>query len=114
MKTRKLLAAGAVVLLMSLGVAGQAFAYTTSSGYAASDFATGAKDDLQNNINPPKTSADVKLRYSELIEAGLLSIQSHLDFNQALYHYDLVLAGLERITAGGVCAGLDPWLCGNP
>ena len=49
MKTRKLLAAGAVVLLMSLGVAGQAFAYTTSSGYAASDFATGFSD---TNIGP--------------------------------------------------------------
>jgi len=41
MKSRKLLAAGAVGLLVTLGLGGQAFAYTTASGFAASDFATG-------------------------------------------------------------------------
>src|ERR1700694_2899691 len=41
MNTRKLLAAGAACLLMTLGLAGQAFAYTPASGYAVSDFATG-------------------------------------------------------------------------
>jgi WD40 repeat protein len=39
--TRKLLAAGAAGLLMTLGLAGQAFAYTVASGYAVTDFATG-------------------------------------------------------------------------
>ena len=49
MRTRKLLAAGAVGLLMTLGLAGQAFAYTASSGYAVSDFATGFSN---TNIGP--------------------------------------------------------------
>ena len=41
MTIRRLLAAGAVGLLMTLGLAGQVFAYTTTSQYAATDFATG-------------------------------------------------------------------------
>ncbi len=41
MNTRKVLAAGAVGLLMTLGLVAQAFAYTAASGYAVSDFATG-------------------------------------------------------------------------
>ena len=49
MRTRKLLAAGAVGLLMSIAMAGQAFAYTTTSQYAASDFATGFST---TNIGP--------------------------------------------------------------
>src|SRR3989442_260087 len=49
MRTRKLLAAGAVGLLMSIAVVGQAFAYTTTSQYAASDFATGFST---TNIGP--------------------------------------------------------------
>src|SRR2546428_9660049 len=49
MRTRKLLAAGAVGLLMSVAMAGQAFAYTTTSQYAASDFATGFST---TNIGP--------------------------------------------------------------
>ncbi len=49
MTTRKSLAAGAVGLLMTLALAGQAFAYTTTSQYAASDFATGFSD---TNIGP--------------------------------------------------------------
>lgn len=49
MKSRKLLAAGAVGLLMTLGLAGQAFAYRVASGYAVSDFATGFSD---TNIGP--------------------------------------------------------------
>jgi hypothetical protein len=47
--TRKLLAAGAAGLLMTLGLAGQAFAYTAASGYAVTDFATGFSD---TNIGP--------------------------------------------------------------
>jgi len=47
--TRKLLAAGAVALLMTLGLAGQAFAYTVAPGYAVTDFATGFSD---TNIGP--------------------------------------------------------------
>ena len=44
MTTRRVLAAGAAGLLLTLGLAGQAFAYTASSGYAVSDFATGFSD----------------------------------------------------------------------
>jgi sugar lactone lactonase YvrE len=44
MTTRKLLAAGAVGLLMTLGLAGQAFAYTATAQYAVTDFATGFTD----------------------------------------------------------------------
>jgi sugar lactone lactonase YvrE len=44
-----LLAAGAVALLMTLGLAGQAFAYTVAPGYAVHDFATGFSD---TNIGP--------------------------------------------------------------
>src|SRR3989441_5983018 len=49
MRSRKLLAAGAVGLLMSIVMVGQAFAYTTTSQYAASDFATGFST---TNIGP--------------------------------------------------------------
>src|SRR3989442_14021464 len=49
MRTRKLLAAGPVGLPMSLGMVGQAFARTTTSQYAASDFATGFST---TNIGP--------------------------------------------------------------
>ena len=49
MRTRKMLAAAAVGLLMTLGVAGQAFAYTVAPQYKVTDFATGFSD---TNIGP--------------------------------------------------------------
>jgi sugar lactone lactonase YvrE len=49
MKTRKLLAAAAVGLLMSLALGWQAVAYTTTSQYAVHDFATGFSS---TNIGP--------------------------------------------------------------
>src|SRR5260370_23323789 len=49
MTTRKSLAAGAVGLLMTLALAGQALGYTTTSQYAVTDFATGFSD---TNVGP--------------------------------------------------------------
>src|ERR1700681_2152151 len=49
MTARKLLAAGAVGVLMTLGIAGQAFAYTVAPQYKVTDFATGFSD---TNIGP--------------------------------------------------------------
>ena len=49
MTARRLLAAGAVGLLMSLAVVGQAFAYTTTPQYTVTDFATGFST---SNIGP--------------------------------------------------------------
>jgi outer membrane protein TolC len=48
-----------------------------------------------------------RIRLDELITAGILANQLRLQENQAYHQQLLALAALERVTAGGFCAGLD-------
>jgi outer membrane protein TolC len=43
----------------------------------------------------------------DVLNAGVLATQTRAQANDALYHYLLALAGLERATAGGFCAGFE-------
>jgi outer membrane protein TolC len=48
-----------------------------------------------------------RIRLDELINSSILYSQFRIQANQAHYQQLLALAALERVTAGGFCAGLD-------
>lgn len=56
-------------------------------------------EDVRNN---PKT-----FRPEQVLAAGILATEARVRYNEALYHYLLALAALERVTAGGFCPGLE-------
>jgi outer membrane protein TolC len=47
----------------------------------------------------------------DLFNIRLLARQNQLEYNTALYNYLVALADLERITAGGFCAGFEAVFC---
>ncbi len=51
-------------------------------------------------------TTDFKVRIDEVISARVLAAQTRATYNEYLYNKILALADLERITAGGFCAGL--------
>jgi outer membrane protein TolC len=55
-----------------------------------------------------------RIRLDELINAGVVANQLRLQENQANYQLLLALAALERVTAGGFCAGLEVVPPGQP
>jgi outer membrane protein TolC len=50
--------------------------------------------------------ASLKVRVDEVINARVLASQARAQYNEYLYKQILALADLERVTAGGFCAGL--------
>ncbi len=67
----------------------------------AADAGDQAADDLTRDY-----TANLKVRAEDVINARVLGAQSRALYNQYLYNKILALADLERITAGGFCAGL--------
>src|SRR5262249_3576190 len=63
---------------------------------------------VPNTNKPPRESLD------NVIDAGILAAQMRVEYNHALYQYDLALTNLERVTGGGFCAGFDAYLCNGP
>ena len=47
-----------------------------------------------------------KVPAEDVVRSSLVSSQAQASYNEALYQYALGLAALERVTAGGVDAGL--------
>ncbi|MBI1918460.1 MAG: TolC family protein [Planctomycetes bacterium] len=64
---------------------------------------TGAKlaDDLSKDF-----AAGLRVRVEEVVNARVLASQARAQYNEFLYREILALADLERVTAGGFCAGL--------
>jgi outer membrane protein TolC len=61
-------------------------------------------DDLAREA---KKVGQTDVRYSEAMNAGLISSQLRLEANETHFQLLLNLAALERVTGGGFCAGLD-------
>src|SRR5262249_23100386 len=57
-------------------------------------------DDLTKDF-----TAGLKVKVEEVINARVLAAQARSQYNEFLYKQDLALADLERISAGGFCAG---------
>jgi outer membrane protein TolC len=51
-------------------------------------------------------AAGLKVKIDEVLTARVLAAQARSQYNEYLYRQVVVLADLERITAGGFCAGL--------
>jgi Outer membrane efflux protein len=62
-------------------------------------------DRFSNDLRKDYT-AGAKVRLEEVINAQVLASQARAQYNEFLYRQILALADLERITAGGFCAGL--------
>jgi outer membrane protein TolC len=64
---------------------------------------TGAKlaDDLRKDF-----TSGQKVRVEDVVTAQVLASQARSQYNEFLYRQILALADLERVTAGGFCAGL--------
>jgi hypothetical protein len=58
---------------------------------------------LEGDVRANATDATVE----DLFNVRLLARQSQLEYNTALFNFLLALADLERITAGGFCAGFE-------
>jgi outer membrane protein TolC len=58
-------------------------------------------EDLSRDFN-----ARLKVKVEDVVNARVLAAQARSRYNEALYHQILALADIERITAGGICAGL--------
>jgi outer membrane protein TolC len=67
--------------------------------------AADAGDKLANDQNRDFI-AGLKVKVDEVVNAQVLAAQARSQFNEFLYHQVLALADLERVTAGGFCAGL--------
>lgn len=59
--------------------------------------------ELKKNFDPQKD----KPTPDQLINAGVMASQLRIQANQAAYQELLALAALERVTAGGFCAGFE-------
>jgi outer membrane protein TolC len=77
----------------------------------AAAYSKAIREDFETTM--PDGDKKFKVRFDDVLNAGLLSAQAKVEYNQALYQADLCLAGLERVTAGGFLSGLDPQLCNN-
>jgi outer membrane protein TolC len=62
-------------------------------------------DTLAENLRRDFT-AEQKVKVEDVISNQVLAAQARAQHNEALYQQILALAALERITAGGFCAGL--------
>jgi outer membrane protein TolC len=60
---------------------------------------------MANDLSKDFTSG-LKVRVEDVVNARVLGSQAQSRYNEYLYRQILALADIERITAGGVCAGL--------
>jgi outer membrane protein TolC len=67
--------------------------------------AADAGDKLANEQNKDFV-AGLKVKVEDVVNAQVLAAQARSQYNDFLYHQVLALADLERVTAGGFCAGL--------
>lgn len=58
-------------------------------------------------LQDPKVEQGLELEPVETIRNLVFAAQGRAAYNEALYQYLLALASLERVTAGGFCAGLS-------
>jgi outer membrane protein TolC len=77
----------------------------------AAAYSKAIREDFEATM--PDGDKKFKVRFDDVLNAGLLAAQAKVEYNQAHYQADLGLAGLERVTAGGFNSGMDPQLC-NP
>lgn len=64
-----------------------------------------AGDKLAGDLRKDFTSGQ-KVRVEDVVTAQVLASQARSQYNESLYRQILALADLERVTAGGFCAGL--------
>jgi hypothetical protein len=67
--------------------------------------AVNAGDKLADNLRKDFTSGQ-KVRVEDVVTAQVMASQARSQYNEFLYRQILALADLERVTAGGFCAGL--------
>lgn len=70
---------------------------------SAEKFARSLRDDLEK-------PGGVRILPEQVLNSGVLAVELRVRANEALFHYLLSLAALDRVTAGGVTTGLDPVL----
>ena len=76
--------------------------------------AAAAGDKLAEGLNTDFVSG-LKVRIEDVVNARVLASQARSEYNEYLYRQILALAELERVTAGGFCAGLSgPTAPGTP
>jgi outer membrane protein TolC len=68
-----------------------------------------AGEKLADNLKKDFT-VGLKVRVDDLLNAQVLASQARSQYNEYLYRQILALADLERVTAGGFCAGLTELL----
>lgn len=68
-------------------------------------------NDLRPRFDPRVEKPRVTL--DEVLDASWLATQALLQANEAEFHYLLILADLERVTAGGICPNYLPPAPGN-
>ena len=79
-----------------------------SQEVSAARAAADAGDKLANDQNRDFI-AGLKVKVEDVVNAQVLAAQARSQHNEFLYQQVLALADLERVTAGGFCAGLvDP------
>ena len=66
---------------------------------------------LGNKLEEDVKAGAVEATVEDLFNVRLLARQNQLEYNTALYNFLLALADLERITAGGFCAGFESGFC---
>jgi outer membrane protein TolC len=76
-----------------------------SQEVVAARAAADAGDKLANDQNRDFI-AGLKVKVDEVIQSQVLAAQARSQYNEYLYRQVLALADLERVTAGGFCAGL--------
>jgi len=76
-----------------------------SQQVSAAREAADAGDKLANEQNRDFI-AGLKVKVDEVVNAQVVAAQARSQYNQFLYQQVLALADLERVTAGGFCAGL--------
>ena len=74
----------------------------TKQAREAAEAGEKAAEDLRKDF-----AAGLKVRVEEVVTARVLASQARSEYNEYLYKQLVALADLERITAGGFCAGLD-------
>jgi outer membrane protein TolC len=67
--------------------------------------AADAGDKLANDLSKD-FAAGLKVKVEEVVSARVLAAEARSQYNEFIYRQVLALADLERVTAGGFCAGL--------
>jgi outer membrane protein TolC len=70
-------------------------------------------DKLADSLSKDFVSG-LKVRVDEVVSAKVLASQARAQYNEYLYQQILALADLERVTAGGFCAGLTTTALAQP